>query len=114
MDKLLKDYKAEENNGKSGDRIVYQGEDVLPMQRWNNIIINYDTKRMDIFVNGKLLKSINNVIPHEKNEAITIGEDGGLRGAVTDVVYYPRHLTYRKIQGIYEYVDKIRKRPVSN
>ena len=41
---------------------------------------------MDIFINGKLLRSIKNVIPHETNEAIVIGETGGLRGAITDVV----------------------------
>ena len=118
VDKLLKDYdiskEGERDNIKSADKIVYQDKDVLPMQRWNNIIINYDTKRMDIFINGKLLRSIKNVIPNESNEAIIIGENGGLRGAVTDVVYYPRHLSYRKIQGIYEYVNTIRKRPVSN
>ena len=118
VDRLLKDYDPEKDdqkdNMKSGDRIVYQGEDVLPMQRWNNIIINYNTKQMDVFINGKLLKTIKNVIPNEEKKAIIIGENGGLRGAVTDAVYYPRHLSYRRIQGIYEYVDKIRKRPVSN
>ena len=115
---MLKDYdpaKGEvRDNIKSADSIVYQNKDVLPMQKWNNIIINYDTKRMDIFINGKLLRSIKNVIPHETNEAIVIGETGGLRGGITDVVYYPEHLSYRKIQGIYEYVNKIRKRPISN
>ena len=55
---------------KSGDRIVYQGEDVLPMQRWNNIIINYNTKQMDVFINGKLLKTIKNVIPNDINMKI--------------------------------------------
>jgi len=73
-------------------------------QKWNNIIINYDTERLDIFINGVLRFTKNGIIlspNHSRIGSVNLGENGGLRGAVKDIVYYPIPLTSLKISSIY-------------
>ena len=63
----------EDNN-----RILYKHDNVL-LQKWNNIIINYNGGTMDIFLNGELVKSNIGVVPYYTLDNLTIGQDTALK-----------------------------------
>ena len=79
---------------------LYETTDV-PLQRWNNIVINYDKGTMDVFMNGVLVSSKPNIVPYLTNEIITVGEDRGIEGRVSNIVYQREILSSQKIKLSY-------------
>ena len=59
--------------------------DNFPLQKWTNIVINYDGGILDVFMNSKLLTSISSVVPYMSQDQITIGEIDGIGGGVCNV-----------------------------
>jgi hypothetical protein len=96
----------------NGNRIIYTNKNVL-LQKWNNVIINFNGGTLDIFLNGELVKSSIEVIPYMKLDALTIGSDGGINGGICNVVYYKKPLTINNIYYIYNNV-KDKNPPVVN
>lgn len=96
----------------NGNRIVYKNNNML-LQKWNNIIINYNGGTLDVFLNGELVKSSIEVIPYMKLDSLTIGSDGGVNGGICNVVYYKTPLTITNIYRIYNNV-KNKTPPVNN
>ena len=88
---------------KEGNRIIYKNSNVL-LQRWNNIIINYNGGTLDIFLNGELVKSSIEVVPYYTYENLTIGENDGIKGGICNVVYFRRALNSSNIYYIYNTV----------
>ena len=89
------------SNGLDQDNVVYETTD-FNLQRWNNIVINYDGGTLDIFINGTLVSSTNNIVPIMSYDEITAGENEGLSGGVCSVVYFPKPLTLSKIKSLYK------------
>lgn len=83
------------------DRILFE-TDELPMQKWNNIVINYDGGTLDIYINNKLIATETNVIPYLSQNKITMGQDQGLSGGICNVIYYPEPLSPLKMTLFYE------------
>jgi hypothetical protein len=83
-----------------GDRILYKGSNML-LQKWHNIIINYNGGVMDIFLNGELVKSNNGVVPYYTLDKLTVGEKDGYIGGVCNLVYHKNTLTANNIYFIY-------------
>ena len=54
------------------DNVVYDTTD-FKLQKWNNIIINYDGGTLDIFINGALVSSTGNIVPIMSYDEITCG-----------------------------------------
>ena len=96
----------------NGHRILYKNRDVL-LQKWNNIIINYDGGIMDIFLNGELVKSNNNVIPYYTFDNLTVGDKNGYIGGLCNLVYHKKTLSANNIYYIYNSL-KDKSPPITN
>jgi hypothetical protein len=88
------------NNVKQ-DRTIFETYD-LPMQKWNNILINYDGGTLDLYINNVLVASEGGVIPYLSQDKITMGQKNGLSGGICNVVYFPQALSVLKMSLFYE------------
>ena len=88
--------RIEMNNGKNKKPIIYEIE-TFPLQKWNNIVVNYDGGILDIFINAKLVASITNVVPYMNMDQLTVGSDDGVGGGVCNVVYFPLPMSKERI-----------------
>lgn len=95
-----------------GNRIIYVKHNLL-LQKWNNIIINYNGGILDVFLNGELVKSNIGVVPYYTLDNLTIGEENGINGGICNVVYFKRALTAMNIYFLYNMI-KNKELPVSN
>lgn len=86
-----------------GNRIIYINKNML-LQKWNNLIINYNGGTLDIFLNGELVKSSIEVIPYYTFDNLTIGENNGIKGGICNVVYFRKALTSQNIYYLYNSV----------
>jgi hypothetical protein len=89
-----------------GNRIIYKNSNVL-LQKWNNIIINYNSGVLDIFLNGELVKSSVGVVPYYTLDNLTIGEENGIKGGICNVVYFKRALNSSNVYYLYNMVKNI-------
>jgi hypothetical protein len=53
----------------------------IPLQVWFNIVLNYDSGRLDVFLNSELVKTSFDVISCIYYDELTIGDDSGLLNA---------------------------------
>ena len=86
--------------------IIYKTNKLL-LQKWNNIIINYDGNILDIFINEKLEKSFSEIIPYMKNDNITVGSENGIHAGICNVIYFDTNLSLEKIGYIYNSVKML-------
>lgn len=86
--------------GIDGTEVIYSTTK-LPLQKWNNIIINYNSGNVDIFLNGELVATKSGVLPYVNHDTITVGNENGVLGGIKNVVYYPEVLDKVKIDWIY-------------
>ena len=84
----------------NGNRILYTNNDFM-LQKWNNVIINYDGGTLDVFLNGDLVRTTIEVIPYITMDALTIGAVDGIIGNICNFVYYTDTLTTTNIFYIY-------------
>lgn len=87
----------------NGNRIIYTNNNFL-LQKWNNIIINYNGGTMDIFLNGELVKSSIEVVPYYTYDNLVIGENDGIKGGICNIVYFRRALNSPEIYLLYNLV----------
>jgi hypothetical protein len=76
----------------------------LPSQKWNNIVFNYYSDKVDLFINGNLERTytFNENMPiYLATDVITIGSQDGLDGAICNVNYYSEPLTKSQITTAY-------------
>jgi hypothetical protein len=96
----------------NGNRIIYKNSNFL-LQKWNNIIINYNGGVLDVFLNGELVKSDIGVVPYMTYDNLTIGEDDGIKGGICNVIYFKQALNSSNIYYLYNMVRN-RSPPVLN
>jgi len=82
------------------NRIIYINNNFL-LQKWNNIVINYNGGTLDVFINGELVKSSNEVIPYMKIDTLTTGTDNGINGGICNVIYFKTPISLVNIHHIY-------------
>jgi hypothetical protein len=70
-------------------------------QKWLFFVINYDNNLIDVFIDGKLVGSKENVSPYFKGDNITIGEKDGIHGSIKEIYYYDKITTPSTIELLY-------------
>lgn len=85
---------------KDGNRIVLKQKNIL-LQKWNNLIINYNGGTLDIFLNGELVKSIIGVVSYITYDTLTVGETNGISGGIANLIYYNKPLDKFNIHKLY-------------
>jgi hypothetical protein len=83
-----------------GNRILFKKENML-LQKWDNIILNYNGGILDIFFNGELVKSDIGVVHYYTLDSLTVGKNDGYEGGICSVVYYNKTLSRNNIHYIY-------------
>ena len=76
----------------------------IEKQKWNNLVFNYNSTSVDIFINGHLEKTvdISKEMPiYSSIDNIIIGENKGLYGALCNVVYHKTPLSELMIINSY-------------
>tara|TARA_Y100000389_G_scaffold194089_1_gene223649 strand:- start:712 stop:2616 length:1905 start_codon:yes stop_codon:yes gene_type:complete len=96
---IIMGHESEKDEG-DGRYKISEIDDVL-LQKWNNVVVNYVDGVLDIFVNGELKETINNVLPNMNFNRIFSGTDGGITGGICNVTYYPRSIPLSKIKTNY-------------
>ena len=87
----------------------------IPLQTWNNVIINSDKGAVDIFINNKLIYTGNHV-PDNDTDAnavhnVTIGNADGTHGEICNVVLNTSSFTKAEIEWLYK-TNKMLNPPV--
>jgi Concanavalin A-like lectin/glucanases superfamily len=76
----------------------------LPSQKWNYIVFNYYSDKVDLFINGILERTFvfhENMPNYLAIDHVVIGSDPGLDGAICNVNYFTSPLSKSKISGTY-------------
>jgi hypothetical protein len=88
----------------SSTKKPYSYSMTLPSQKWNNLVFNYSSDKVDLFINGNLERTFifeNNMPKYLATDTVTIGSDNGLDGAICNINYYNEPLTKTKITMAY-------------
>ena len=89
------------DNAIDKQQIIYETKD-FPLQKWNNIVVNYNGGTLDIFINATLVSSTSSIVPFMAYDAITAGTNKGVSGGICNVTYFPIPLTLSKIKIFYK------------
>jgi hypothetical protein len=82
----------------------------LPGQKWNNIVFNYSSNKVDLFINGNLETTFsfdakNRVPVYLDTDTIVTGQQHqGLYGAICNIVYYKNSLQNNQIVNDYNFL----------
>lgn len=80
--------------------------DNIPLQKWVNIITTISDRSIDIYINGKLVKTktFSNAIDTTSfnNSDVEIVPSGGFGGFISKVRYYPYYISPQKAWDIYK------------
>lgn len=88
------------------NRIIYENKE-WQLQKWNNIIMNYNGGTLDIFLNGQLVKSSIEVSPYFTYDNMVVGLDGGILGGICNVLYFNKSIDTSKIYYLYNMVKDV-------
>jgi hypothetical protein len=79
----------------------------IPLQMWNNVVINSDKGAVDIFINNKLIytghhvPNANDPLPNAVNN-VTVGQADGVHGQMCNVVLNTAPFTKPEIDWLYK------------
>ena len=84
----------------NGHSIIYKQSDIQ-LQKWNHILLNYNGGTLDVFYNGRLVKSAIEVVSYIKMDMLTIGAENGIRGNIANLMYFKQPLDYLTVNKLY-------------
>jgi hypothetical protein len=73
------------------------------LHKWNNLVINFDKGKIDVFINGKLLSTSNDARTESNNIALNmkIGNES-IRGEICNIIIHKENFTKSQINWIYD------------
>jgi len=83
------------------NRVIYKSVE-LPMQRWNNLVINYTGGTLDIFLNGELVRSSIEIAPYVVNDSLLVGSTDGISGGISSLIYFKNPQSIMEIRKMYD------------
>jgi len=83
-----------------GNLIIYVKEGVQ-LQKWNNVVLNYNGGTLDIFYNGELVKSAIEMVPCITFDMLKVGDENGVSGNVANLLYFNESIDYLKVNALY-------------
>lgn len=72
------------------------------LERWNHVYVNFIDGNFDVFINGELVLTENNIIPYGLPRGITVGNNPGIYGELSSLVYYKNPLLEGEIKLLYK------------
>ena len=87
----------------------------MKKQKWNNLVFNYNSDSVDLFINGNLEKTVDitKFMPfYSPIDTVIVGDDNGLYGAICNVVYYGEPLS--EIAVVNSYNLQMNNNPPTN
>ena len=89
-------------NGKKSEKkkIIFEDK-YFPMQKWNNIVLNYQQGTLDIFINSKLKNTYTGVVPYMEVDSVVAGQDKGVSGGICNILYSPSYMSKFRIETNY-------------
>jgi hypothetical protein len=97
---MVKNLPIGNEDDENGNRIIYKRKDIL-LQKWNNIVLNYNGGTLDVFYNGELVKSAIEVVPKISKDMLTVGTENGISGNVANILYFDHQLNYLTVNRLY-------------
>lgn len=65
----------------------------IPQQTWINVVVNYNGGVCDVFIDGRLMGTLDGVMTSAPISSATVGENGGIMGGVRNVMVFSEPLT---------------------
>lgn len=84
----------------NGDVILYK-EPNVKLQKWNHMVLNYSGGTLDVFYNGKLVKSAIEIVPYMNFNLMSIGCENGASGHIANVMYFNEPLDILTVNTLY-------------
>lgn len=81
----------------------------MPGQKWNQIVFNYTSNYVDLFVNGHLERTFylkNKQPDFSTAEIVKVGATDGINGAISNIVYHKNPLSKSAISARYNTLKK--------
>lgn len=75
---------------------IYETNDIK-YQKWMHIVVNYRSGYVDIFIDGTLRATKNNIQPFMEFSKIYVGSNDGIAGGIKNVMYFKEPLSIDKI-----------------
>jgi len=88
---------------------IYTNMDI-PLQKWFNVVLNYNNGRLDVFLNAELVKTSFDVISCIEYDALTIGENSGANAKICNLTYFQAPVDIVTIRTMYN-IAKIEDTP---
>jgi len=75
----------------------------VPIQKWVNVIVVLNNRALDLYLDGKIVRTcmLGGVLKQNPNEKITLTPGGGFDGHISNLDYFSRAINPRKAYSIY-------------
>ena len=77
----------------SEEQVIIYKNDNMPLQKWTNIVFTCNNATMDVFIDNNLVISKPNIVPYVNIDSLTVGENDGLSGGISNIIYFNKPLS---------------------
>ena len=107
VEKEIRSKKSEMDDANNDMVLIYK-KPKFKLQKWHNLVINYVGGVIDIFLNGELVASVDNMVSYKAFNSLVVGDEdavgtNGIGGGICNVVYYPTYISKSRIKTNYNY-----------